>query len=181
MRCAKECNGRMARGKRSCWRERPVTAKFGLRRGFERRGGIGGALSQGEGEDGMGWDGSKKTEGLWTRRQQDMYIPCQPVADGPKRSSASLCAPNLRRRADIFSTPGQASKTTICSGSRGLRQCAEALDGVSGVSTGKRYRRGETPLSAHYSNPSTPPIDATLPVPCPKYQGGLPPGTREPS
>lgn len=112
------------------------------------------------GEDGMGWVGmdlrerEDVDEAVW-----DMYIPCQPGGRGSQTLLCSLCAPNLRRRADIFSTPGQASKTTICSGSRGLRQCAEALDGVSGVSTGKRYRRGETPLSAHY-----PKIDAMLPV-----------------
>jgi hypothetical protein len=51
VRGAKECNGRMARGKRSYCRERPVTARC-IGRVLERRGGMG-ALSQGE--DGMGW------------------------------------------------------------------------------------------------------------------------------
>jgi hypothetical protein len=98
----------------------------------------------------------------------------------PNCSSGPLRAQSAAARGHI-STPGQASKTTICSGSRGLRQCAEALDGVSGVSTGKRYRRGETPLSAHYSNPAD--RDATVrpwsEVPGSREpgKGGLPPGT----
>jgi hypothetical protein len=63
---------------------------------------------------------------------------------------------------------GQASKTTICSGSRGLRQCAEALDGVSGVSTGKRYRKGETTPFCPLFLPGDRRYQCTAPVPGPR-------------
>jgi hypothetical protein len=150
VRCAKECNGRMARGKRSCCRERPVTARC-IGRVGERRGGMG-ALSQGE--DGMGWDGSKKTEGCGRGAGKICILF---LSAGGRRSqtlltlSLPLSAPNLRRRADAFRPLAKRARQQFAVAVGGLRQCAEALDGVSGVSTGKRYRRGETPLSAHYS------------------------------
>ena len=70
----------------------------------------------------MGWDGMDLRKRKDVDEAPARYVcSCQPVADAPKPSSlpltASLSAQSAAARGHI-STPGQASKTTICSGSR---------------------------------------------------------------
>ena len=92
-----------------------------------------------QGDDGGGC-GSGRTE-----READERGDCKYIHTGsPSAREISIAhgraPPICLVRADAFrspSTPGQARETTICVGSALLRQCAQALGGVS---TGRRSR-----------------------------------------
>ena len=128
-----------------------------------------------QGDDG-GRSGSGRTE-----REVDERGDCKYIHTGsPSALEISIAhgraPPICLVRADAFrspSTPGQARETTICVGSALLRQCAQALDGVS---TGRRSRtcfETKLPLSCSRRIPDRHQL-AAVPVHASRGHGWLP-------
>ena len=118
--------------------------------------------------------GLKRREERLTRRLQYIHTG---ISSALEISIAHGRAPPICLvRADAFrspSTPGQARETTICYGSALLRQCAQALDGVS---TGRRSRtcfETKLPLSCSRRIPDRHQL-AAVPVHASRGHGCLP-------